>query len=343
MELSLKDIATLVGGTLLGRPEIKIGGVAGMKEAREGDITFLSNPKYLPFLDETRASAVLVGEEISPPPGKTVIRCKNPSLAFNKVVEQFKPSSNGFPKGIHPTAVLGKDVSLGPSVNIGPYAVVEEGVQIGKGSSIGAGSFIGHHSQVGRDTLIYPHVTIREETVMGDRVIIHSGTVIGSDGFGFETVDGVHHKIPQVGHVVIGDDVEMGANVTVDRARFGKTVIKKGTKIDNLVQVAHNVEIGEHCLIVAQVGISGTTQIGHHVIIGGQAGLVGHIEVGDEVIIAAKSGISKDVPKGMVLWGSPALPIQEEKRNIANVRRLGPFFDRVKELEKKVEKLKDSQ
>ncbi|MBI1871075.1 MAG: UDP-3-O-(3-hydroxymyristoyl)glucosamine N-acyltransferase [Chlamydiae bacterium] len=337
MVFTLKELTELVDGRLIGDGQISIKGVSGIKEAQEGDITFLANLKYLPFLDGTQASAVILGEDISFNGKRPLIICKNPSLAFSKVVEKLKPSTNGFHKGIHSTAVIGERVQLGKDVSVGPHAVIEDEISIGDQTVIGAGSFVGYGSHIGRETLIYPHVTVREGTQIGARVIIHSGTVIGSDGFGFETVNGVHHKIPQVGVVVIEDDVEIGANVTVDRARFGKTMIKKGTKIDNLVQVAHNVEIGEHCLIVAQVGISGTTKIGHHVIIGGQAGLVGHVEVGEGSILAAKTGISKDVPKGSIMWGSPALPIQEEKKNIAYVRRLGKMFEKIKELEKRIQ------
>lgn len=339
MELTVREVAEFVHGTLIGKGDAVIRGIAGIKEAKAGDITFLANPKYSSFLDQTAASAVLVGAAVSQANGKAFIVCKNPSLAFSQVIEKFYPARNAFLKGIHPSAVLGKEVVVGRDVSIGACAVLDHNIEIGDRTVIGAGCFIGKDVKVGEDVLIYPNVTLREGTRIGNRVIIHSGTVVGSDGFGYETVDGFHHKISQVGIVVLEDDVELGANVTVDRARFGKTLIKKGTKIDNLVQVAHNVEIGEHGMIVAQVGISGTTKIGNHVTVGGQAAFVGHIEVGDNVIVAARSGVSKDVPSGAILWGSPALPIQEEKRNLAYIRRLGKLFEKVKELEQKIEEL----
>ncbi len=339
MELSLQKIAQIVGGSLVGDGQLMIHGVAGIKEAQEGHITFLANPKYISFLKETKASAVLVASSIPAPSEKAVILCESPSLAFAKVVEYFFPAKSGFPKGIHPTAVIGKDVVLGKEVNLGPYVVIEDEAQLGDKVSIGAGSFIGHGVKIGSDALIYPNVTLREKVSIGTRVIIHSGTVIGSDGFGYETVKGIHYKIPQVGIVVIEDDVEIGSNVSIDRARFGKTVIGKGTKIDNLVQIAHNVEIGEHCLVVAQVGISGTTKVGHHVTLAGQVGLVGHIEVGDHAIVAAQAGVSNSIPGGAIYGGYPAVPLQEWKRSLAYIHRLEKWTNKIKELEKKIQEL----
>jgi UDP-3-O-[3-hydroxymyristoyl] glucosamine N-acyltransferase len=339
MELSLKEISELVQGTLIGDGEILIRGVAGIKEAQAGQITFLSNPKYFAFVADTKASAVLISQDAPVPDHKPVIVCKSPSLAFSKVIERFNPMKSRVEKGVHATAILGKGVHLGKEISIGPYVVIEDHVSIGDRSVISAGSFLGNGAKIGEDVLVYPNVTIRESTVIGNRVVIHSGTVIGSDGFGYETVEGVHHKIPQVGIVMIEDDVELGANVTVDRARFGKTVIGKGTKIDNLVQIAHNVEIGQSCMIVAQVGISGTTKIGNHVTLAGQVGVVGHIEVGDHVVVAAQAGVSNSIPSGEIYGGYPAVPLQEWKRNVAHIRRLEKIVDRLRVLEKKVQEI----
>jgi len=343
MELSLRKICDLVQGRLVGDEKIVIRGVAGIKEAREGEITFLGNPKYLPFVAESKASAILIGDSVPLPDHKAVIVCSNPSLAFSRVIEQFNPSRLNMNKGIHPTAVLGKNVFLGKDASVGPYAVIEDNTRISDRVIIGAGCYIGESVEIGDDSLIYPNVTIREKSKLGRRVIVHSGAVIGSDGFGYETVDGVHHKIPQVGVVVIDDDVELGSNVSVDRARFGQTHIGKGTKIDNLVQIAHNVEIGEHSVLVAQVGVSGTTKIGHHVTLAGQVGVVGHIEIGDCAVVAAQAGVSKSIPSGGIFGGTPAVPLQDWKKNVAYVQRMERLVTRVRDLEKKIERLENQK
>jgi UDP-3-O-[3-hydroxymyristoyl] glucosamine N-acyltransferase len=291
------EIAELLEGELNGDPNIIIKGISGIREAEEGDITFLANRKYYSLMQTTRASAVIIPKDISFNL-KPIIKVENPSLAFAKLISIFSPMKVAHPKGIHPTALIGKDVELGKDIGIGAYTVICDNVKIGDRTIVYSGCYIGHHTIIGSDTLIYPNVTVREEIKIGSRVIIHSGTVIGCDGFGYATVGGIHHKIPQVGIVEIGDDVEIGANVTIDRARFNKTVIGKGTKIDNLVQIAHNVIIGQNCIIVAQTGISGSTTIGKGVILAGQTGIVGHITIGDGAVVAAQSGVSKSVACG---------------------------------------------
>ncbi|MFA5357003.1 MAG: UDP-3-O-(3-hydroxymyristoyl)glucosamine N-acyltransferase [Candidatus Omnitrophota bacterium] len=340
MRKSLNELAEFVGGELTGDPATVITGVSGIREAREGDITFVANPKYFPLIEKTSASAIIAPREIKDAP-KPIIRCDNPSLAFAKVISLAVPGESNHPKGIHPAAVIGKGVSLGKGAAIGPYAVIEDNVSIGDNAIIYSGSFIGHDTKIGRDSLIYPNVSIRERVTIGERVIIHSGTVIGCDGFGFAAVEGLHQKIPQVGIVEIGDDVEIGANVTIDRARFEKTVIGSGTKIDNLVQIAHNVVIGKNCIIVAQVGISGSTVIGNNVILAGQAGLVGHISVGDNSVVMAQSGVSKSIPAGTMVWGYPAKPAGTAKRVNACVQSLPKLFDTVSALKKKIEELEE--
>lgn len=338
MHKTLKEIAELVDGEVVGNDDVVITGVSGIREAGEGDITFLANPKYSPLIEKTRASAIITGRDIEAT-SKPIVRTQNPSLAFAKIVSSFAPCEIRHPQGIHPAAVLGKDVNLGREVAIGPYAVIEDGVSIGDNTIIYAGCFIGHHSRIGSQTLIYPNVSIRERITVGSRVIIHSGTVIGSDGFGFVTIDGLHNKIPQIGTVEIGDDVEIGANVTIDRARFDKTVVGKGTKIDNLVQIAHNVVIGENSIIVAQVGISGSTSIGNNVTLAGQVGVVGHISIGDNAIVMAQSGVSKAVAPNTVAWGYPAKPQDVAKRINACVQNLPRLFNTVAKLKKKIEEL----
>ena len=338
MKKTLKEIAAFVDGVVVGDDSVVITGVAGIKEACEGDITFLANPKYFPLIDKTRASAIVASAELEKS-SKPIIRVENPSLAFAKIVASLAPTEVTHPKGVHPSAVLGKNVSLGKNAAIGAYAVIEDEVSIGDNTIIYAGCFVGHHTRIGNNTLIYPNVSIRERISIGNGVIIHSGTVIGSDGFGFVTIKGQHHKIPQIGTVEIGDDVEIGANVTIDRARFDKTIIGRGTKIDNLVQIAHNVVVGENSLIVPQVGISGSTIIGNNVTLAGQVGIVGHISIGDNAIVMAQAGVSKSIPAGTMAWGYPAKPVEVAKRVNASVQNLPRLYRAVVELKKKIEEL----
>ncbi|MDD5610103.1 MAG: UDP-3-O-(3-hydroxymyristoyl)glucosamine N-acyltransferase [Candidatus Omnitrophica bacterium] len=340
MRMTLKEIAELVGGEVVGDAGTEINGVSGIKEAKKGDITFLANSKYSPLLDETQASAVIVSKEVRSCP-RPLVRTDNPSLSFAKVVALFSPSQVKHPQGIHPSVVLGKDVKLGKGVSLGAYTVVEEGVSVGDNTTIYPSCYIGHNAKIGKDTLIYPHVSVREAVDIGSRVVIHSGSVIGSDGFGFASVQGLHQRIPQIGIVVIEDDVEIGANVTIDRARFEKTVIGKGTKIDNLVQIAHNVVVGENSIIVAQAGISGSTVIGKNVILAGQSGLVGHITLGDNVVVMAQSGVSKSIPANTYVWGYPAKEQSQAKKVNACVQRLPHLYEIVEGLKKKIQALEE--
>lgn len=338
MHKTLKEIAHFINGKVVGDENVVITGVSGIKEARQGDITFVANPKYFPLIEKTRASAIITGQDIETT-FKPIIRTDDSSLAFAKIISFIAPCQIKHPEGIHPTVILGKGVSLGKDVAIGPYVVIEDEVSIGDKSIIYAGCFIGRHTKIGSQALIYPNVSIRERINIGNRVIIHSGTVIGSDGFGFATIDGLHHKIPQIGTVEIGDDVEIGANVTIDRSRFDKTVIGRGTKIDNLVQIAHNVVVGEDSIIVAQAGISGSTIIGKGVTLAGQAGLVGHITVGDGAVVAAQAGVTKSIPAHTTVSGYPAKPHEIAKRINACVQNLPKLYDAVADLKKKIEGL----
>jgi len=346
MQMTLKEIADFLGGEVFGDEKTIINGVCGIKEAEKGQITFLANPRYSHLISQTRASAIIVSRDtkFTPPQHagagftalKPLICVDNPSLAFARIVEKFHPRKSVHPRGIHPAAIIAKSAKLGSNVSIGAYTVVEENVVIGDNTIIYPGCFIGRDTQIGNDTLIYANVSIREGISVGSRVVIQSGSVIGSDGFGFITQQGKHERIPQIGTVVIEDDVEIGANVTVDRARFDKTIIGKGTKIDNLVQIAHNVVIGQNCIIIAQVGISGSTSLGNNVTLAGQAGLVGHITIGDNAIVAAQSGVSKSVPPDTVVWGYPAKPQSIAKRINACIQNLPRLYKTVAELKKRL-------
>ncbi|MEI6631583.1 MAG: UDP-3-O-(3-hydroxymyristoyl)glucosamine N-acyltransferase [bacterium] len=338
MQKTLKEIAKLVNGEVVGDEGIVITGVCGIKEAEAGDITFVANPKYFPFIEKTRATAIIAPRDLKNA-SRPIIRTDNPSIAFAKILSLAMAFEVVHPKGIHPSAILGKDVSLGRDVAVGAYTVIEDNVAIGDKSIIYGGCYIGHHTKIGSDTLIYPNVSIRERLLIGSRVVIHSGTVIGSDGFGFVNIEGLNQRIPQIGTVVIEDDVEIGSNVTIDRARFDKTIIGSGTKIDNLVQIAHNVVVGANSLIIAQAGISGSTTIGKGVTIAGQAGLVGHINIGDGAVLAAQAGVTKSVPPNTIVSGYPAKPHDVAKQVNACVQSLPRLYNTVAGLKKKIEEL----
>jgi len=338
MRVSVQEIATLLRGSVIGDPQQVITGISSLSEASPGDISFLANPKYAPFLAETRASAVLVA---AAQPGARAVQIvvANPDHAFATVVATFGPKPATMPRGIHPTARIGEQVTIGRDAAIGPLAVISDGAVIGARTVVFPHVFIGTEAVVGDDCTIYPQVSIRERCRIGDRVILHSGVVIGSDGFGYASVEGVHHKIPQVGVVEIEDDVEIGANSTIDRARFGRTRIGQGTKIDNLVQIAHNVETGRHCIIVAQVGIAGSTRLGNHVTLAGQCGVGGHLEIGDHAIVTAKAGVSKNVPPKTVVRGFPAEEIKVKQAQEVAVRRLPATQQQVKQLADQIAEL----
>lgn len=334
MKTTVKELAALLGGHVFGGDaETPIEGFASIAEAGSGDLTFYGNAKYLNALRACKATAALVPLDFEEAIPAILIKVENPSIAFAKIVEAHAPKPIQFAPGIHPSAVIAHDVVLGDRISIQPNVVIESGAKIGSGTVLGAGVYIGHNAQLGTNCHIHPNVTIREECLIGNRVAIHSGTVIGSDGFGYEQSGGKHVKIPQVGIVQIDDDVEIGANVTIDRARFGRTRIGEGTKIDNLVQIAHNVSVGEHCIIISQAGISGSTRLGNYVILAGQVGVAGHLNIGDQAIVAAQSGVSKSIPPKEMWFGYPARPDKQAKREIVHIARLDSLYARVKKLE----------
>lgn len=338
MEKELGMLAELVKGKLVGDPQIVIRGIASLREAREDEISFLSNMKYLKDVHESRAAALIVPPQFQSSQ-KPAIICENPYLAFAKILELFHPADMIIPQGIHPTAVVHPKARIGGQCCIGPYVVIEEGADIGNGCVLYPGVYIGKNSIIEDSAIIYSNVGIREGVKIGKRVIIHSGAVIGSDGFGFIRTGDRQFKIPQVGGVEIGDDVEIGANSCVDRGTIGNTVIGSGTKIDNLVQIAHNVQVGKNCTIVAQVGISGSTVIEDGVTIAGQAGVAGHIRLGRNSIIAAQAGVTKDVDDGEIVSGYPAQPHRTAKKLHAEINHLPELRQKVKELEEKIKQL----
>ena len=332
--MTLGEVAAQTGGWVA--PEAaaqEISGLASLDDANPGDLAFFGNPKYLRSLRKSRATAAFVPhgfvEEV--PPNR--IWVDDPGAAFATLLPAFVPPAITFRPGVHPTAVVSLEATVGEGVFIGPYVVVEPGASIGARSVIAAHSYIGHGVLIGEDCRIYPQVTIRERCTLANRVTLHSGVVVGADGFGYEFREGGHQKIPQTGIVQIEDDVEIGANSTIDRARFGRTWIRQGTKIDNLVQIAHNVTIGEHSILCAQVGISGSTRVGSFVTMAGKAGINGHIEIGDGAIITAMAGVTKNVPPKEVLIGLPARPMKDFKTSFALLKKIPKLFERVKKLE----------
>lgn len=338
MQLTLSELAALTGGQFASEPSqesqaLILRGVASIGEAAPDEVTFLGNPKYAPALRTSRAAVALVPLDFAETVPPLVLRVENPSVSFALLVDRFAPPPPTFSPGVHPSAVVAADAQIGENVSIQPGVVVEAGAVIGAGSVIGALSYIGHGAVLGADCRLHARVTVATGSQIGSRVILHSGAVVGSDGFGFEVVEGRRMKIPQAGIVQIDDDVEIGANTTIDRARFGKTWIGEGTKIDNLVQIAHNVTIGKHCVIVSQVGISGSTRIGDWVTLAGQVGIAGHLEIGSQVVVGAQSGVSKSLPASEFYIGSPAIPGKKFKEQIGMIHRLPRLTDRVRRLE----------
>jgi len=344
--MTVRDIAAVLGAAVEGDEATEIGRVAKIEEAGAGDISFLANPKYRKFLETTRASAVIIGRAVEAPSAAAshpvFLRVDDPYTSFLKVLLLFHPPDDPLPPGIHPTAVIDAGVKLGAMVRIGAHVVVGAGSRIGDGAMIMHGTVIGRDVTIGARTLLYPNVTVREACRIGERVILHPGTVIGSDGFGFAPrPDGSYEKIPQLGIVSVGDDVEIGANCTVDRATMGETRIENGAKLDNLIQVAHNVVIGENTVIAAQSGISGSTKIGKRNMIGGQVGFAGHLEIADDSKWGAQSGVhrSTTVP-GEKYMGTPSVPFRLASRIMGAIPQLPEALATIRELKSEVQALR---
>ena len=342
MARTLDELAVELEGEVVGDGSTVIKGVAGIREAMPGDITFLANARYESYVTETRASAVICSRE---PRFAAIplLLVENPYLAFQKVVRVFRPDPYRAPAGIHPTAVVSPQATIGEDVSIGAHCVIEHGATIGARAVLLPGCYVGPLAAIGDETFLYANVVVREECVIGSRCVLHPGVVVGSDGFGFAFDAGRYHKVPQVGNVVIGDDVEIGANTTIDRATTDSTRIGDGTKIDNLVQIGHNVVIGKHCIIVAQVGISGSTHLEDLVTLGGQTGVIGHVRIGERAMVGAASGVTKSIPAGEVWSGFPAAPHGLWKRLTAMVQKLPQLFQKTRALEERVEKLEQQK
>jgi len=342
-EYKLSDIARLIEAELVGDGNAVISNIAKIEEAQQGDLSFIANPKYLKYADSTNASALIVEKSFATSRSDiSLLKVENPYFAFLKIMEKIQTPKDQKPlTGLHPASVIHPSVQIGENVYIGPNAVICENCKIGNNSIIHAGVYVGEDSSVGNSTVIYPNAVLREKTKIGNRVIIHPGAVLGADGFGFvPTKEGKYIKLPQLGGVVVEDDVEIGANTTIDRATIGNTVIKSGTKLDNLIMLAHNVVIGENTVIAAQTGIAGSTKLGKNCVIAGQVGVVGHIEIADKVSVGAQSGISKSVKKeGTALFGSPAIEYRDSLRNESAVRQLPQLLVEFRELKQKISDL----
>ena len=336
MSYTLAELSATLGAQLIGDPTLRISGVNTLEDATSSDASFLANPRYNEAMKQSAAGVICITPQTPLPEGKNFLISPDPSRTFQLIVELLLPSTTTGFTAIHPTAVIHPTAIIHPTAQIGPYAVIDRDVKIGPHTHIGPHVSISFEVTIGESCHIYPHSTIRERCLLGNRVILQPGAVIGSCGFGY-TPDklGRHIKLEQLGIVILEDDVEIGANTTIDRSRFKATIIRKGTKIDNLVQIAHNVEIGENNIIAAQTGIAGSVKTGKYVMLGGQVGIVGHVELDDLVMVATRGGVSKSLKAGKYR-GSPAMPIAEYHRQEVHVRKLEEYVQRLKALEKKL-------
>jgi len=335
MPYTATEIAAQLQGEVIGDGSVVLNGFAPADHAGPGDLTFAENADYFARAEQSAASAIIVDGSSFATSRKALIRVKHARIAFAEVLALFFPEPV-YPAGIHPTAVIAPLAKVDPTAHIGPCCVIGDKSRIGPRSVLQGGNHVGADCQLGEEVNLFPNVTLYARTEIGNRVRIHAGAVIGSDGYGYVKDAGIHRKVPQIGNVIIGDDVEIGANVTVDRGTLGSTIIGKGTKIDNLVQIGHNVVIGEHCLLVSQVGVAGSTKLGDSVVLAGQVGIAGHLKIGNKVTLAAQAGVMTDIPDGETWLGTPACPDLQAKRQLIAVQHLPELLRRVAAMEKKL-------
>ncbi|HWD93936.1 MAG TPA: UDP-3-O-(3-hydroxymyristoyl)glucosamine N-acyltransferase [Verrucomicrobiae bacterium] len=333
MPFTAAEIAKRLQGEVLGDAAVVLNAFAPADRAQAGDLTFAENADYFARAEQSAASAIIVDGNFTSK--KILIRVPNARIGFAKALELFFPEPV-FAPGVHPTAIVAASAQVDPAAHVGPCCVVGEKARIGARSILQGGNHVGPHCHLGEDVNLFPNVTIYARSEIGNRVRIHAGTVIGSDGFGYVQDNGVHRKVPQIGNVIIRDDVEIGSNVCIDRGALGPTIIGKGTKIDNLVQIAHNVSVGEHCLVISQVGVAGSTKLGNYVILAGQVGLAGHLKIGNRVTVVAQAGVMNNIPDGEKWMGAPAQPDRQAKRQMIAMTHLPDLLRRVAELEKKL-------
>jgi UDP-3-O-[3-hydroxymyristoyl] glucosamine N-acyltransferase len=334
MSFTTAEIAGQLEGEVLGDSAAVLTGFATAENAKSGDLTFAENAEYFAAAEQSAATAIIAGKEFTSN-HKTVIRVANPRLAFARALATFFPEP-AFKPGIHPSAVIAASAKIDPTAHIGPHCTIGERVKIGAGCAVQAGSVVGDDSLLGDGTNLFPNVTIYARSQIGQRVRVHSGTVIGSDGFGYVLDAGIQRKVPQIGNVVIGDDVEIGSNASIDRAALGSTIIGNGTKIDNLVQVGHNVEVGAGSILCAQVGVAGSARLGNFCVLAGQVGIAGHLKIGNNVTVGSKAGVMHNIPDGETWLGIPATPDKQAKRVMIAVQRLPDLLRKVAEWERKL-------
>lgn len=344
---TLSELSTLTESEMVGDPDHLITGIETLEFAGGEDVSFLANTpyastSYASAMRASKAGVICIDQETSPLAGRNFLIAENPSLTFQKIARTLLPSNPSGFEGIHPTAVVHEGATVEEGATIGPYAVIDQGAQVGQGSQIGPFACIGANTLLGSDCLLYAHSVVREGCILGNRVILQPGAVVGSCGFGYITDKAGHHiKLEQLGSVIVEDDVEIGANTTIDRARFKTTRIRRGSKIDNLVQIGHNVEIGEDNIIVSQTGIAGSAKTGHHVIMGGQAGVVGHLEIADETMIATRGGVSKSIPIKGKYAGEPVMPLSKHNRMQVHLRKIETYAKQIESLEARLKHLEE--
>jgi len=344
-QFSLEELAQLTSSELVGNPTVLISNVDNLKSAGESDASFLANPRYNEEMKQSQAGVICIDNKTEIVEGKNFLICESPSRTFQIIAEKLLASQNhhsGF-EGVHASAVIHDSAQIAENVTIGPHVVIDQNVQIGEGTKIIASVSVGPGVIIGKECTLYPGSVVRELCTLGDRVILQPGAIIGSCGFGYtpDPKTGKHTKLEQLGTVILGDDVEIGANSTIDRARFKTTLIKKGTKIDNLVQIAHNVELGENNIIVSQSGIAGSSKLGNNVCLGGQSGVVGHVSITDNVIVATRGGVSKSIKQPGIYRGGPVAPLREYNKREVYLRNIETYVQEIKKLKKRIELLEN--